>query len=111
MSKTLARCDASSVSRTLERQGCQAECAFHALGGGVAAYEGSNAGAVDRGHACKVDDQMLLAGAIELSELTLKGFGGSSGNERFLGRQDKTIRNRSSGHAAAIPATSLPVGL
>jgi hypothetical protein len=52
----------------------------------VTADERTDPRTVDGGHAFEVDDEVALAAAIQLPELTLERFGGSPGNERLLRR-------------------------
>ena len=96
MSKIDARRDASSTPRRAGRRGGEAQAAAQPLRARVPAHQRANAGAVDRGHAAHVDDEMPLAAAEQQLDVLLERLGGAAGDERHLRREHEHGRVGSS---------------
>jgi hypothetical protein len=58
----------------------------------VAANQRANAGAVGVQHALQVDDHVLVAGLEDLLDAPLQFFSRTSGDQRFLGREQQAVR-------------------
>ena len=75
--------------------GGKPEAAAEALGGRVPAHQRADPGAVDRGDAGEIDDQLALAAAEDLLNVLLERLGGAARDERLLRREHKAGRDGS----------------